>query len=666
MGSNHDKKMTKQHLFPTVWTGILAVCLTAATTPSFARPSEPGIAELEQRLSDIDTELQQLAGCSMRSGAGTVGWRSSTHETPDQTEWIQIDLEQETLIDQITLAPVIWRSTQNHFQADGFPGEFTLKAGTASDTNGITVASFSEQDQFLPRIAPLVIPIPETKASWVRLEATRLSPRAWDGKYVLQLSEFMVFSAEENIALQQPVTTSSVKEMLSDARNKQTLVDGYVPYLMNAASGEQSIAFMTPPDIEDQSWISIDLGQIRPLNRIHLHTLDMSDTIPQASPTVLGIPGRLLIEGATRPDFSDKVLLVDYQRKTLFDVGPIIKKRFPETECRYVRITSAAPYINEELSLKRSQMGFAEIELFSRGKNVAVGCSARLSSQQERRLEALTDGRNLYGNILSTRDWMEQLSLRHDLETERPFIVEKLQQRHERQQTMLTRFKGLAALLMTTIIFIVLIDRMLRMRQVSRIKERLAADLHDELGANIHSIGLLSDIARQSINVPRQFEVSHQRIRELTERTGTAIQHCTNMLEAENLYTDLAVDMRNSSDRITTNLEHDLQITGEAYLAALSHRARIDLFLFYKECLVNVCRHSHATQIKTRLIADARQINLTITDNGTGVTETPKSLRRRARLLGAKLSVQSLEADGTTIHLKLKPKRWKFKRETIR
>jgi signal transduction histidine kinase len=661
--------MTVQHLFPTVWTGILAVCLTTASASSFAKPAEPGIAELEQRLSTIDTELHQLAGFSMRSGAGTVGWRSSPHETPDCTEWIQIDLEQETLINQITLVPVIWRSTQNHFQADGFPREFTLKAGTASDTTGITVASFSEQDQFLPRIAPLVIPIPETKASWVRLEATRLSPRAWDGKYVLQLSEFMIFSTNGNSALHQTVTTSNLTEQLSNARNKQTLVDGFVPYLMNATSGEQSIAFTTPANSKSQSWISIDIGKTFPLDRIHLHTLDLSDTVPQASPTVLGIPGRMLIEGATLPDFSDKVLLVDYQRNTLFDVGPIIMRRFPETKCRYVRITATAPYINDELSINRFQMGFAEIELFADGKNVAKGCKTMTSEEQserDRRLEALTDGRNLYGNILTIRDWMEQLALRHDLETERPLVLAILQQRHERQQTLLTRFKGLAALLSVAIIFTILIDRMLRMRQVSRIKERLAADLHDELGANIHSIGLLSDIARQSINTPSHWEASHRRIRELTERTGTAIQHCTNMLEAENLYTDIAGDMRNSSERITTNLEHDLQISGEAYLAALSPRTRIDLFLFYKECLVNVCRHSHATQIKTRLIADARQINLTISDNGTGVTEIPKSLRRRARLLGAKLSVQSLEAGGTTIHLKLKPKIWKFKRETTR
>ena len=32
----------------------------------------------------------------------------------------------------------------------------------------------------------------------------------------------------------------------------------------------------------------------------------------------------------------------------------------------------------------------------------------------------LTDGANIFGKIIATRDWIEQLALRHDLETERP------------------------------------------------------------------------------------------------------------------------------------------------------------------------------------------------------------------------------------------------------
>ena len=32
----------------------------------------------------------------------------------------------------------------------------------------------------------------------------------------------------------------------------------------------------------------------------------------------------------------------------------------------------------------------------------------------------LTDGANVFGKIIATRDWIEQLALRHDLETERP------------------------------------------------------------------------------------------------------------------------------------------------------------------------------------------------------------------------------------------------------
>ncbi len=132
---------------------------------------------------------------------------------------------------------------------------------------------------------------------------------------------------------------------------------------------------------------------------------------------------------------------------------------------------------------------------------------------------------------------------------------------------------------------------------------RLAADLHDELGANLHTIGLLSDLAFETTNDPEELSNLHRRIRSETERSGTAVRHCTDMLEADKLYTDLKEDMARAARRIMAKLEHEITITGEKYIDQLKPRTRIDLFLFYKECLINICRHSSATQLKTHLSA---------------------------------------------------------------
>ncbi|MFC1764829.1 sensor histidine kinase [Planctomycetota bacterium] len=528
--------------------------------------------------------------------------------------------------------------------------------------------SYGEQDHLLPRIAPLVVPCPKTTASWVRIEATTLAPRAWDGKYILQLSEVLVFNGQENVALNQPIQASSPDGLEGFSRRLHFLVDGFLPYLMDASQGEQSIAFVCNINMGDQATLKIDLETPHPLNRIHLHVIDLDDTVPMSMPVGFGIPKRLMVEGATQSDFSDAISLVDYHMETIFDTGPIIIRRFPETPCRYVRLVAIESYLQKTGTIERSSMGFAEIELFSEGRNVAIGKSTQIHAAEnwsDRSLSALTDGRNLYGQILPIRDWLNELARRHDLEAEYPIIIAELNRRYAHQKENLTRMKWLATLLAAGVVFTLLIDRILRMRQVAGIKERFAADLHDELGANLHTIGLLSDLAEQVLDEPEELSMLHQRIRAVTERTGTAMRYCASMQEANGLYAGLKMDMQRASMRIMAKLEHEISIEGEAYLEQLKPRTRVDLFLFYKECLVNISHHSGATKFTTRLTADHKKIHLAVSDNGRGIENSkgngiPSSLKRRAHLLGAKVTVESPTKDGTCITLTLKTQRWGY------
>jgi signal transduction histidine kinase len=650
-----------------------AALLLAGILPGMAASVEPAgplsalsTSGLEQRLVSIDSELAKLASYSLLSGVGSVGFRTAAHKECAHAEWIQIDFGQEETIDQVILVPAIWRDTRSGFQADGFPLEFRIVVGTGQDDKGTVVASFGKQHRLLPRISPVVASFPATRASWVRVEASVLTPRAWDGLCIFQLSEIFVFGGEENVALQKPVKTSSPEHNEGGARDKQFLVDGFVPYLMDAAQGDQSLAFLSEGDIGEQPALTIDLGTSQPVNRIHLHALDLSDTVPQSTPADFGTPRRLVVEGANLPDFSDAVRLNEYRMESIYEAGPIIMRRFPETSCRYVRLTAVEPFINSLGEISRSQIGFAEIEVFSNGRNVALGTSVQANfavKDPERPLLALTDGRNLYGQILPVRAWLGELARRHDLEAERPLVLAELGQRYARQKTNLKRMGWLATLLAGGIIFIILIDRIIRMRHVSRIRERLAADLHDELGASIHTIGLLSDLADDARGTPQELATLHRRIRAETERSGAAVRHCTDMLQADGLYSDLLADMQRASNRIMAKLKHDISIEGQEFLNQLKPRTRADLFLFYKECLVNISRHSEATRFTTHLTANRRGIHLRISDNGRGLAQSgetgvPSSIKRRARLLGAKVTVDSPATGGTCIDLKLRTRRW--------
>ncbi|MFK7911722.1 MAG: ATP-binding protein [Akkermansiaceae bacterium] len=626
------------------------------------------LSGLEQRAATINKQLEQLAHYSMRSGVGAISYRSKPYSEPNHTEWVQIELGQETHVDQIILVPALWRDTKAGFISDGFPVRFKITAGIGKDTSGTVIASFSKEDELLPRIAPLVIPCSIT-ASWVRVEVTELSARLYDGKYNLELAEILIFNGQENMALHRPLTTSSDTPNERGARKKSFLVDGFSPYLMDSGRGIRSIAFLGRTKEINQPSITLDLENTHPLNRIHLHSLDFSHTVPHATPAGFATPLRILVEGANRADFSDAISLVKYHQKSIYDRGPIIIRRFPETPCRYVRLTATQPYIFEEEGESRYLMGFAEIELFSKGLNVAANKIAvsnlMQNPQQIRSIESLTDSSNLYGQILPTRQWMQELALRHELEKELPLINQQINHRYTDQKTLLRRMIWLVALLIVGIGFMILIGRMLRMRQATRIKERFAADLHDELGANLHTIGLLSDLSKQMIHAPEKLTKLLDRIRDFTERSGTAARNCTNILEAKGICEDLVDEMTRSSRRLLTDLKYDISFSGENLLLKLTPRRRIDLFLFFKECLTNILRHSGATQVSIDLTAEKNNIILTITDNGHGIESekdtAPASLRRRARLLGGRAAVEHPFEGGSTITLKLKIRQFRIR-----
>ncbi|MDF7823559.1 hypothetical protein P4B35_06000 [Pontiellaceae bacterium B12227] len=614
------------------------------------------LSRLEQRLAEIDAELAQLAHYSLRSGIGSIGYRSLPHKTPEQPEWIEIELEKETPINEIMLVPTIRRDSEDGFQADGFPAVFRITTGTAHDRIGSLLGEYRSAEGILPRIAPFVIPAKGTLASWVRIEATRLSARAFDNNNIFQLSEVMVFSGGENVALRQPVKVSSSHFELGDSSwNARFVVDGLTPYLMDTAQGLQSVAYVSPHGL--QPIIDIDLEGEFSLSRIHLHAVDQSDTVPQAHAGELGLPRHLRIEGANLPDFSDTKMLLENRLESVNDTGPIMMWRIPETTCRYVRLSDAS-------TSTPFRIGFAEIELFSNGRNVGLGkpVSSDLPASIKnptRSLTALTDGRNFFGDILPVRNWLHQLARRHDLEAERPAVFTELNHRYARQKANLHRMSWLAALLAAGIGFTILIDRNLHMRKQTRIKERFAADLHDELGANLHTIGMLGDLAREAVDSREELLELLDRSRVFTERSGAAARYCTNMLEAKGLCEDLVEEMQRSAARLLADLEYDLSFDGEEYLNELKPRKRIDLFFFYKECLTNIIRHSGATRVAATLTGNGKEIQLAITDNGHGLTgDVPASLKRRARLLGAQVSTEKSEPGGTRIILKLKTRRF--------
>ncbi|WP_372846094.1 sensor histidine kinase [Pontiella sp.] len=649
--------------------------LAAATLfalPAFAGPAATPAAtdlslnQLEQRLAAIDAELAGLARLTLRSGVGNIGWISNPTMTPRTPEWAQIDLPENTQIDQITLVPVLWFDAEKGPQADGFPEAFEIIAGTQDAPEGEVIASMGPEDRFLPRVAPLVIDLPSTTASWVRVNATRLSPHArGDEKSRFKLSEIMVFSNGRNVALNRPVQVSSTAGGWGAAAiYQEALVDGLTPYLMDAAGEEKSNPYLVTSSTPIPFALTIDLESSHRVDGIRLHGADVNEYIPQINPTDFGMPNSFKVTGANRSDFSDAVPLLDYHRDSIYQAGNILEWRVAETACRYVRLAVPKGAWPRDAGNEAFCISLAEIEILADGLNAArekqVQLPKKIRSGQYLQ-HSLTDGRNHFGKILPIRDWMEQLARRHDLENERPGVAEELSLRYARQKSNLRRMYWLAALLVAGTVIIVLIEQVVRQRTVFRTRERIAANLHDELGANLNAIALLGDYAKNIVDHADAREQWGElvevvdEVRNLTEETGITARLCTNLLEATGLHGDLVQEIKRSTARLLADIEHEISFENTELLDKLAPRRRIDLALFYKECLNNIVKHSGASKVAAQLTGGKKGIVLRIRDNGRGLPSVlPASLKRRARLIGGKMTAETPPEGGTCITLRIR------------
>ena len=661
-------KQTSTRTMPCAFSALAILICLCSLSSAEVLSRQTSISKHKQQLAEINSQLTRLANYNPRSGVGVGGFRSKREKRADHLQWVEIDLGQTYKIDEVILVPEIRRSTNTTLLTDGFPEAFRILAGTAADQKGKVIASYTSDDKILPRIAPLVIACDDIEASWIRLEATTLSPRAWDGGYALHLFEMLVFSGHENVALHQPVKASSQNVQASDKYKPALLVDGFLPYVMDTAKGERSPAFVATSSPDQPGYLSIDLGKAQTLDQVHLHAVDLSDAIPQKRFNNFGMPRHMIVEGANAEDFNDAITLTEFKVASVFEAGPILMKRFPAFSCRYVRLRVLEP--NIELSPEAgapaySNIGFAEIELFSNGINVAKAKQANGNygfSTFNRSYASLTDGRNFYGDILPIRQWLNELALRHELERQRPQLALRLNELYEEQKSQLNRLIAVAVILAAAMIVTLLVTRMTRMRQLAKIRLRLAADLHDELGANLHTIGLLSDLAVESREDDEAFADIQRRIRSEADRSGAEVRGCMDLLALRNYYENLEADMQRAARRIMAKLDHELIIEGEPYLKKLKPRVRVDLFLFYKECLVNISRHASATAFSSHLSADKAGVRLIIRDNGIGIDEqqdgmTPKSLERRAGLLRAKVRIDHPAEGGTVVTLTIPAKR---------
>lgn len=201
-------------------------------------------------------------------------------------------------------------------------------------------------------------------------------------------------------------------------------------------------------------------------------------------------------------------------------------------------------------------------------------------------------------------------------------------------------------------------QRINRIKERYRLRNKIAADLHDEIGSTLTSISILSSVSQQAIE--QQPQQAKEMMQQISTQSKTIQQNMSDIvwsIRPDNEKTEnLVIRMREFAAQTLEPLNINTSIVADDNLVAriLPMQYRKDILLIYKEAINNIAKHANASSAKIVLNSGKNKIVLRINDNGVWKGNNSgtgtKSMQERAKALGATLTISSDQA-GTQILL---------------
>jgi signal transduction histidine kinase len=220
---------------------------------------------------------------------------------------------------------------------------------------------------------------------------------------------------------------------------------------------------------------------------------------------------------------------------------------------------------------------------------------------------------------------------------------------------------GLAAGLLLALLYRL---RVARLRAIERLRVQIAANLHDDVGARLTKVGMLtelvdretSDSSPNKPHIRNIFRTVREVIQAMDEIVWTinpkndSLDHLANYIfqYAQEYFQDTGVSCRVDMPPQLPDLP-------------VSTESRHNLFMAVKEALNNSLKHAHATEVRVGLGVANGRMTITVSDNGRGFAPGQASVKgdglenmnHRLEQIGGHLVLESEPGGGTRIRMEV-------------
>lgn len=264
---------------------------------------------------------------------------------------------------------------------------------------------------------------------------------------------------------------------------------------------------------------------------------------------------------------------------------------------------------------------------------------------------------------------MDELSMK--FETERKEQQIKLLQKESELKSQQNRLwligGGLALLLaLVSIVFVINRAKYRRLQESLQLRNKIAADLHDEIGSTLSSISLMSGLTQKQLatNQPQKAE---QMVRKISADARQMLESMDDIVWTINPSNDsmqhLFVRLREYAKPLAESKEIALDFVTDAQVEALSLplQVRQNVYLIVKEALNNAFKYAQASKISVEFSGQGDEWNVSVIDNGVGFEVAAvntrnglKNMKKRVEEIGGTLVMESVLQKGSEVRLNFK------------
>lgn len=627
------------------------------------------LREIERETRELEPQLTGLPRIPIDDQGGTGGYASLHVEAEmsgDERSVVEVIFPEPAMVDEVALVPSRRYDASGLDSQYGMPDRFTVELIDAE--GGVLSVIAREQNARVNPVRrghPFVYHVwPPVEAAGLRISAELLGPgSAGEGRFVHAWAELFAFEGARNVARGGEVKSIGGMSPRSPWRwQPEFLVDGQTPLgLPEIPEAEhRNIGWISEgrSTATEPAVLTVDMGESVLIDAVRL--------IPARKPTSdlpsgFGFPAKLSITVSDSKQPDSGTVVAEWVSRNPGHNPVLIS--FAEVKGRYVII--AATKLWKEFDSYPAFFALSEVEVLSEGENLAEGRVVRSSDGMLNMVApggrfwssaALNDGFGPDGKLVPAGEWLDQLDRRLRLETRHHELkaeAERLVAGWRRTgQTGMVLF-GLAGAFL--LIFLPIRSRMHANRELVKVRERIAGDLHDEVGSNLGSIQMFADLLVGRSGPSEELK----RIQRIAAETVSAVRDIVWLLRPEGDHRIATVEhLRETSSIMLEALEWDFTANEEAWQVELREEANRHLFLYFREALHNILRHSKAAKVEIRAESAEESFSLMIGDDGAGIDPerlerpaTLRALRQRSDALGAVLDVESRPGEGTRLKL---------------